>query len=584
MLRRLKIENYRCFELTIVDFEDISILVGKNNAGKSTLIEVLRIIAIIASRCTNLNYKVSPDWLDLNPKYVGVSPSIAQLNISTKNLFHMYGDSPAILTINFSNKSKFEIYVGEEADVFAVIYDQKGNIVSSKSQARRINIREVNILPQISPLQESETVLKYKTVQSGIDTYLSSRHFRNQIKYNYEFFPKFKELAESTWKGLGVRDLNGRTAFEGRPLSLIITDSNFSAEIGWMGHGLQMWLQTMWFLSKSSDNSTVILDEPDVYMHADLQRKLIRLLKGKYKQIIIATHSVEIMSEVEPDNILPVDSSKKRLDYAIDSPVVQQIIENIGSVHNLEIARMFSHKKFLIVEGDNDDTKILGILRDVLYENTNDPIDTIPKTFVEGWGGWQRVIGSNKVFKDSKIDIKTYCILDSDYHVDEDKIKRYQEAQKHDINLHIWQRKEIENYLLIPDAILRIIQDNDKKTQITKQEIEDKIDNIADSFKEEVTDNYATEISQRDRSLSIKTVNSKAREIVSGSWGEKKLCLIPGKKTIKKLSKWTHKNYGVSLNSFKISRNIKKSEINSEVVEVLNKIESNQKFTYPNSE
>lgn len=137
------------------------------------------------------------------------------------------------------------------------------------------------------------------------------------------------------------------------------------------------------FLSRCSDDSTVILDEPDVYMHADLQRKLIRLIKGRYKQIIVATHSVEIMSEVEADNIIPVDSSFSKLNYADHTPMVQEIIDGIGSVHNLEIARIFSSKKFLIVEGDSDDTKILGIIFDRLFEDSHEPIDTIPKTFVK---------------------------------------------------------------------------------------------------------------------------------------------------------------------------------------------------------
>ncbi len=583
MIRKVKIENYRCFESVIIDFKDISIIVGKNNAGKSTLIEALRIISVVASRCINLNYKSAPDWLVMNPKYVGVSPSLSKLNISTKNLFYMYGDSPTIITAHFSNKAKFEIYIGEDAEVFALIYNQKGELVSSKNQARTVNIRPVNILPQISPLQESETVLKYNTVQSGTDTYLTSRHFRNQIKYNYQNFPKFRELSEQSWIGLGIRELDGRSAFEGGHLGLIVRDNNFSAEIGWMGHGLQMWLQTMWFLSKCSDDSTVILDEPDVYMHADLQRKLIRLLKGRYKQIMIATHSVEIMSEVEPENIMPVDASQKKLDYASKSPMVQQIIENIGSVHNLEIARMFSHKKFLIVEGDNDDTKILGILHDKLFDNSNEPIETIPKTYVEGWGGWQRVIGSNKVFKDTNLNIKTYCILDSDYHVAEDKNQRYIEAEKHGINLHIWERKEIENYVLKPAAILRTILKDNPVAQVTLESIENKVNEIANDFKELVTDNYATEISNKDKSLSIKTVNSRAREIVEANWDDNLLWLIPGKKIISTLSKWSHDNYNTTLNSFKICRNIKKNEIDLEIKDLLDKLENNINFTHPNN-
>ncbi len=47
----------------------------------------------------------------------------------------------------------------------------------------------------------------------------------------------------------------------------------------------------MWFVARTRGYATVILDEPDVYMHADLQRKLIRLLRNRYPQIVIAaTH------------------------------------------------------------------------------------------------------------------------------------------------------------------------------------------------------------------------------------------------------------------------------------------------------
>jgi energy-coupling factor transporter ATP-binding protein EcfA2 len=580
MLRKVKLENYRCFENTVVEFQSTSIIVGKNNAGKSTLVEALRIISIVANRCIFLIYKKSPEWIDLQPMYVGVSPSIANLDISTKNLFYLYGDPPAKILVTFSNKVRFEIYIGEEAEIFAILYDQNNHIVKSKQQARKLNLRPVNILPQISPIQREETVLKYKTIQSGLDTYLTSRHFRNQIKYNYKFFEKFKELSELSWKGLGIRALDGRAAFEGSLLTLMVCDSMFTAEIGWMGHGLQMWLQTMWFLARSDDNSIVILDEPDVYMHADLQRKLIRLLKGRFKQIMIATHSVEIMSEVEPENILLVDSSKKRLHYANKTPIVQQIIENIGSVHNLEIVRLFSHKKYFIVEGNDDDTKLLGILHDTLFDNSNEPIVTIPKTFIEGWGGWQRVIGSNKVFKDSNLKIKTYCILDSDYHLDKDKQKRYQEAEKHSINLHIWEKKEIENYLIIPSVIYRIINNEHSEANIELEQVENIIEKIAEEMKQSVTDDYATEIQHKESKLALKTANEKARKLVNSKWSENKLAIIPGKKFISRLSKWSQNNYKISLNSFKLARNIRKEEIDFEVVELLNKLEKNEELRH----
>ncbi len=70
-----------------------------------------------------------------------------------------------------------------------------------------------------------------------------------------------------------------------------------------MGHGLQIWLQVIWFLTLFNSSEIIILDEPDVYMHADIQKRLIRFIKNKFPQVIVTTHSIEIMSEVEPEDI-----------------------------------------------------------------------------------------------------------------------------------------------------------------------------------------------------------------------------------------------------------------------------------------
>ena len=459
-----------------------------------------------------------------------------------------------------------------------VLYDKEGRNVVSKKMASELKLEPINILPQISPIQREESILKYATVQKNLDTKLSSRNFRNQLKFYNQYFDKFKTIAESTWRGLGIKNLDEQNGVDDN-LLLMVRDNKFEAEIGWMGHGLQMWLQTMWFISKCNENSTVILDEPDVYMHADLQRRLIRFIKGKFNQIIIATHSVEIMAEVEAENILPVDSSKKKLAYANKTPIVQKIIDDIGSIHNLEIARMFSHKKFLIVEGEIDDIKILSILQGKLYSNTFEPFDILPKTFVDGWGGWQRVVGSNKVFSDNNSEIQTYCIFDSDYHTKEEIKERIEESEKIGLNLHIWSRKEIENYLVEPKVILRLINSTNK-TAINLHDVEAKINSICDDFKNEVIDDFATEFHNKDKSIAVKTANQKARDYVNLLWDKNKICLVPGKKLISAISKWTNKDFKLNLNAFKLARSFNKEEINTEIVNLIQTIEKGEKIKH----
>lgn len=108
---------------------------------------------------------------------------------------------------------------------------------------------------------------------------------------------------------------------------------------------MQMWLQMIWFLSRCNKNDTIILDEPDVYMHPDMQKKIFDIVIRKFNQVIIATHSVEIISIVDPHNIVTVDRTTRKFSYANDIKGAQTIIDNIGGVQNLSLIRLGNAKK-----------------------------------------------------------------------------------------------------------------------------------------------------------------------------------------------------------------------------------------------
>src|SRR4051812_8197231 len=98
MIKELNIKNFRCFNDTTINFKGLSVIVGKNNAGKSTLIEALRIISIAVNRAPYISYTRTPKWLKLDEQLDGISPSIENMDISTKNIFHQYGKPPAVIS------------------------------------------------------------------------------------------------------------------------------------------------------------------------------------------------------------------------------------------------------------------------------------------------------------------------------------------------------------------------------------------------------------------------------------------------------------------------------------------------------
>ncbi len=82
---------------------------------------------------------------------------------------------------------------------------------------------------------------------------LASLHFRNQLRIHYGRFAELNELVQATWPGLRLLSLEGRESLPAKEnrLELMVQDGDFVAEASWMGHGLQMWLQTMWFLVRT---------------------------------------------------------------------------------------------------------------------------------------------------------------------------------------------------------------------------------------------------------------------------------------------------------------------------------------------
>ncbi len=48
LLKKLELENFKCYQRASIPFKDLAIIVGANNAGKSCLIESLRLVSKVA--------------------------------------------------------------------------------------------------------------------------------------------------------------------------------------------------------------------------------------------------------------------------------------------------------------------------------------------------------------------------------------------------------------------------------------------------------------------------------------------------------------------------------------------------------
>lgn len=533
----------------------------------------LRLLSLAIKSGSKQNYKDLPSIFQQRNKK-SKKLKLDSLKIDLRTVSHFYKEDIISKIIGyFNDKNKIEIYISDDV-AYACYYDKWGRNIKSANKFLASTFSRVEILPQIGLIKEEERQLAGSTIVNGRDTYLSSRHFRNEIldekTKDITVYEEFCQLAEQTWQGLKVKELiapsRGFTGDSTPPIQLMIEADRFTSEIGYMGSGLQMWLQIIWFICKSANSETVILDEPDVYMHPDLQRSLVKIVKNRFKQVIIASHSVEILSEVNPENVLMIDKSKQTMKFSSDIISVQNTLENLGSSQNITLLRIANTKKCIFVENSSD-LKILNKIYEKYYPENNDSLLTLPFVELKGASNLPQAFGLSKLLaSETKGNIQVNCILDRDYFPQDWLDKKSSEAKDAGLNLKFWNKKEIENYLIMPKVLHSIsnMKDENKFNECLNKKIDE-------YFKDKVADLLASKLKDINRNWDISRLNSEARQIRDESWDtlEAKLAIIGGKEALKMIRDWFQKDFQTSCSIDDIIKNSSTEDFDNEIFDTI---------------
>lgn len=588
VLTGLALENFRGFSRHLVPFKARTVVVGPNNAGKSTIAEALRLAALVTTRFGSANFRDVPKWLDLGKTHRGFAPDLDRTEFDFTTAFYRFGDPPAVLRYAFANGTRVEIYIGGESKVHAVTFTSSGTVVQTKSQAASVALPQIAACPQVGPLALDERVLTAEYVRRTQDTPRGSQLLRNQIFRSGEYFSEFRNLVSELWPGIRVRDLDhvkdepripGDT--RGALFLLIQEGSDFVAESSRFGHGLQVCLQIAWFLARTHSESCVVLDEPDVYLHPDVQRRLLRVVRARYSQTIVTTHSAEIMADASPDEVLIVNKSAAASQFATTLPAVQEVVDRLGGVHNLSLAKFANARRFLLVEGD--DVTALATVHRILFPASQLDLRDLPNANVGGWSGWERVVGVTSAMKNALGQgMSVYAIFDRDYYSATVIEGRYVRAKEHGVRLHVWHRKELENYFLIPAAIARVI--NERRPihapEVTEADVQNRIDQIVDGLRANTVATIAEVLLANDKKAGLKAALFAAETNVASKWTDREARwgLVQGKEVFSSLSAWSQENYACAFGITAVVRAIRADEVVKELVSVLAAIERNVAF------
>lgn len=553
----MKLKNFRCFENFTVEFDKFNVIVGKNNSGKSTIIDALKLVSNVVRYAPYRNRYLED----------------RDIPFSTVNLKYNYNnDEESSIFAKFSDGTAIEIIFPIEERPYANLLKNSKNI---KDRLAREKI--LGIIPPVGTFDDEEKLGDKDYVRSVMISHLTPRHFRNIWYYYPEGFSEFQELIEKTWPGYSIESPEFR--YSENLVNMYFTEDRISREIFWSGHGFQIWLQLMTFLIKLGPKETLVLDEPDIYLHQDLQKKLVNICKERANQVIMATHAVDIIEEVEPEDVISIDKKSnisKRLS-TIDE--VQTCITQLGSYQNLKLVNFIRRKTCLFVEG-----KDFNFLKKVAIKLGNDQFaqengfSVIP---LDGFSNWERLLHIDWLFENAFGEkVKCFVMLDRDYYSDSYIDDVSNNLSGKGVKVHVWSKKELENYLINFKLLFRIFSNKyhdlyrDKEIPISFEDFESEMVSLFEPFKNYVQGQIISKnIEYRsDRGEDPSVITTRTLEKFEANWNaiEYRKKVIPGKDYFSRMNQWLSSEYKLALSPGYIRNSLLKSEIDREIVSAIN--------------
>jgi AAA15 family ATPase/GTPase len=198
----IKFVNYKSFSQFTVSLSNFNILVGPNNAGKSTVIGALKILAegIRKAKSRKPTYILDPKGIQI----LGYEIDLDQVPVATENVFHNYDDSsPAIIRYRLSDDSHLQVYFPRKG-VCYLNYESSSKIIRSPKDFKSLVNIEIGFVPILGPVDHKEKLFQKEAARLALLTYTASRNFRNIWHHYGEDFEEFRELVSETWPGMDI--------------------------------------------------------------------------------------------------------------------------------------------------------------------------------------------------------------------------------------------------------------------------------------------------------------------------------------------------------------------------------------------
>ncbi len=537
LIKNVKIENFKRFERLDIDLRPFDCLVGPNNSGKTTLLQALALFEF----CTHLCLSSRNGTIELKDRSISfeefyVLPVSSPLDLWTDRKTQAAKKHTLIrITLTFDEGSPVTATVDLSYNRFSVSItcaDQSTEWLQRLSQMR------ISYLPVFSTFLPQEERRTPAVIQDELARGRVNSVIRNLL-LDLKHANRHGELVEILRRVFpALTDMNIEfDEVNDRYISVTYKERGHSKgfDVFSAGSGFQQFIYLFGFILLRQP-TVILLDEPDVHLHGSLQQTLLselHRLVGIGKQVLVATHSRDLIARMNPENILALEEvGGRRLAIAFD---VYDALDQLGAVELTQLPVVQAYRRVLVVE-NRADWDILSlfcfkVLGSAVWQQVE---RRLAICYAKG-NPWKQDISRLRQQLQQMIaiegrDLEMFVVADRDYHPDLPFLR--QSLPTAHIEWHIWERAEIENYLLSIAGIRRTLDLLPLFEESLRAELERLMESSRDSSNDHLVKAFQEYGKSREERWDVTTISRKAREYLQQHWDSEKLALCDAKEIV----------------------------------------------------
>jgi putative ATP-dependent endonuclease of OLD family len=407
-IKEIIIENFKCFEGRFpLEFNNgLNILVGDNEAGKSTILEAIHLALsgwiygkYLRTELTQslFNNKVIDNYLvslksdnPLPPPYIFIELFFEIEDNSLKAIFEGNGNSLKQKACGIQFKISFnEKYQGE----YSILLEHSDETSSLPIEYYDFSwssfARDDRLTPKTIPFKSALIDSVNNRYQNGSDVYIS-RIIRDLLsdEHKVKISQAHRKLRDSFSKDDVIIDVNEeikQKEISNKKVELSVDLSTKSAwetslitylddiPFNFIGRGEQCLVKTKLALShkKSQEANILLLEEPENHLSYSKLNKLINYIKSSHeeKQIIISTHNSFVANKLGLGSLILLNTDKatnKRNEIRI-TDLDEKTKKYFEKLAGYDTLRLILCRKAILVEGPSDE-----LIVQKSYINQND--------------------------------------------------------------------------------------------------------------------------------------------------------------------------------------------------------------------